>query len=92
MYHDCPPSLLRTVSITLFPPLKAVYVPRMLPSESLLALGYVPGPKATEGPALTGTTAFLLVIVVLTGAAEDALKKRAATKQIKVLDVKNIFV
>lgn len=53
-YYDLPSSLLSTVSMTLSPPLKAVYVPRIFPSESLLPLGYVPRPKTTGAPAIFG--------------------------------------
>ena len=85
-------SLLITVSMTLSPPLKATYVPRMLPSESLFALGYVPGPKTIDAPAIAGIAAALLTLACDSkGAAEDAVKRKAKAMAAREVGEKNII-
>ena len=59
--------------------------------ERLFARGYVPGPKTTGLPASFGTTALLLMIVVLNGADQQLHENRTTESTMMRLGRRYIF-
>ena len=64
----------------------------MLPSESLLARGYVPGPINTGAPTNFGTAGLLFESASSIGAAEEIVKRMALIRLIRATAGKNIVV